>query len=181
MYFAGSNGGALRREGLYSSNLTTWRRQRKQGDLEALPKTSWPKGKKLDPSARRIAELEGENNNLKQKLKQAETIIDVQKNSRNTSEATGFNRREDMMHAAESLAHNVHVKKACKALGIPRASYYYYQKCKKDLACKRVSLTPPLALSEQEQQAVLDILHSERFLDRARMRFMQRCLMKEPT
>ena len=86
-----------------------------------------------------------------------------------------------MMHAAESLAHNVHVKKACKALGIPRASYYYYQKCKKDLACKRVSLTPPLALSEQEQQAVLDILHSERFLDKARMRFMQRCLMKEPT
>ena len=37
----------------------------------------------------------------------------------------------------------------------------------KDLACKRVSLTPPLALSEQEQQAVLDILHSERFLDKA--------------
>jgi len=35
-----------------------------------------------------------------------------------------------MMHAAESLAHNVHVKKACKALGIPRASYYYYQKAK---------------------------------------------------
>ena len=72
-----------------------------------------------------------------------------------------------MMHAAESLAHNVHVKKACKALGIPRASYYYYQQCKKDLSCKRVSLTPPLALSEQEQQAVLDILHSERFLDKA--------------
>ena len=42
-------------------------------------------------------------------------------------------------------------------------------------------MTPPLALSEQEQQAVLDILHSERFLDKARMRFMQRCLMKEPT
>ena len=76
----GQMGALLRREGLYSSNLTTWRRQRKQGDLEALsPKHRGPKAKKLDPSARRIAELERENNHLKQKLKQAETIIDVQK------------------------------------------------------------------------------------------------------
>lgn len=72
-----------------------------------------------------------------------------------------------MMRAAESLAQHVCIKKACKALGIPRASYYYYQKCKKDLSCKRVSSTPPLALSEQEQQSVLDIFHSERFLDKA--------------
>ena len=73
-----------------------------------------------------------------------------------------------MMHAAESLAQQVRIKKACKAPGIPRASYYYYQRCKKDFSCKRVSLTPPLALSEQEQQSVLDILHSERFCDKAR-------------
>ncbi len=76
----GQIGTLLRREGLYSSNLTTWRRQREQGTLEALsPKHRGPKAKKPDPSARRIAELERENNNLKQKLKQAETIIDVQK------------------------------------------------------------------------------------------------------
>ena len=72
-----------------------------------------------------------------------------------------------MMHAAESLAQNVRVKKACQALGIPRASYYYYQKCKKALSCERVYSAPPLALSEQEQQAVLAILHNERFLDKA--------------
>lgn len=72
-----------------------------------------------------------------------------------------------MMHAAESLARNVSIQKACKALDIPRASYYYYQKYKKDLFCKRVSSTPPLALSEQEQHVVLDILHSERFIDNA--------------
>lgn len=72
-----------------------------------------------------------------------------------------------MMRAAESLAQNVHVKKACKALGIPRASYYYYQKSKKTLSCKRGYSTPPLALSLQEKQAVLDILHSERFIDKA--------------
>lgn len=70
----------MRREGLYSSNLTTWRRQREQGTLEALsPKHRGPKVKNIDPSVRRIVELERENNQLKQKLKQAETIIDVQK------------------------------------------------------------------------------------------------------
>ena len=70
----------MRREGLYSSNLTTWRRQREQGTLEALsPKHRGPKVKNIDPSVCRIVELEWENNNLKQKLKQAETIIDVQK------------------------------------------------------------------------------------------------------
>lgn len=76
----GQIGALLRREGLYSSNLTTWRRQREQGTLEALsPKHRGPKAKNIDPSACRVAELEKENNRLKEKLKQAETIIDVQK------------------------------------------------------------------------------------------------------
>ena len=67
-------------EGLYSSNLTTWRRQRKHGALEALsPKHRGPKTKNIDPSVCRIAELEKENNRLKKELKQAATIIDVQK------------------------------------------------------------------------------------------------------
>ena len=71
------------------------------------------------------------------------------------------------MCTAESLAHNVSIQKACKALDIPRASYYYYQKCKNGIVKKRGYSTPPLALSEQEQQSVLDILHSERFIDKA--------------
>lgn len=61
-------------------NLTTWRRQRKQGALEALsPKHRGPKTKNIDPSVYRIAELEKENNRLKKELKQAATIIAVQK------------------------------------------------------------------------------------------------------
>jgi transposase len=76
----GQMGALLRREGLYSSNLTTWRRQQEKGALEALsPKHRGPKAKNMDPSVCRIAELEKENNRLKEKLKQAETIIDVQK------------------------------------------------------------------------------------------------------
>ncbi|TVL99635.1 MAG: transposase [Candidatus Brocadia sp. WS118] len=76
----GQIGALLRREGLYSSNLTTWRRQHKKGALEALsPKHRGPKAKNIAPSDRRIAELEKENRQLKEKLKQAETIIGVQK------------------------------------------------------------------------------------------------------
>ncbi len=76
----GQMGALLRREGLYSSNLTTWRRQQKKGALEALsPKHRGPRTKNMDPSVCRIAELEKENDRLKKELKQAATIIDVQK------------------------------------------------------------------------------------------------------
>ncbi len=76
----GQMGALLRREGLYSSNLTTWRRQRKQGALEALsPKHRGPRTKNMDPSACRIAELEKENARLKKELKQAAIIIAVPK------------------------------------------------------------------------------------------------------
>jgi len=76
----GQLGALLRREGLYSSNLITWRQQSEKGTLKALsPKKRGPKGKRPDPSARRIAELERENKRLEKKLRQAETIIEVQK------------------------------------------------------------------------------------------------------
>jgi transposase len=70
----------LRREGLYSSNLTTWRRQKEQGQLEALsPKKRGRKEKQKNPLAQKVAQLERENERLRRKLQQAETIIDVQK------------------------------------------------------------------------------------------------------
>ena len=76
----GQLGALLRREGLYSTNLITWRRQMEKGTLEALsPRKRGPKGKRPDPSARRTAEIERENQRLKKKLRQAETIIEVQK------------------------------------------------------------------------------------------------------
>jgi len=76
----GQMGALLRREGLYSSNLTTWQRQAERGTLEALsPKKRGPKEQKPDPSARRIAELEKENQKLRHKLRQAAMIIEAQK------------------------------------------------------------------------------------------------------
>jgi transposase-like protein len=76
----GQLGALLRREGLYSSNLTTWRRQRERGVLEGLsPKKRGRKAKPEDPKDRRIRELERETEGLQRRLKQAETIIEFQK------------------------------------------------------------------------------------------------------
>lgn len=76
----GQIGAMLRREGLYSSNLTAWRRQKKKGLLEALsPKKRGRKNKPKNPLADQVARLEKENQKLRKKLKKAETIIEVQK------------------------------------------------------------------------------------------------------
>ena len=76
----GQLGAFLRHKGLYFSNLTTWRRQRDEGLLDALsPKKRGRKGKEKNPLTQKVAELERENKRLKLKLKKAETIIDVQK------------------------------------------------------------------------------------------------------
>jgi transposase len=72
----GEIGALLRREGLYSSSLTSWRRQVHQG---LIPKKRGPVTQKADPSIRRTIELERENARLTHKLKQAELIIEVQK------------------------------------------------------------------------------------------------------
>ena len=72
----GQVGALLRREGLYASSLTLWRRQVNQG---LVPKKRGPLAQKTDPHVRRIAELERQNEKLAHKLKQAELIIDVQK------------------------------------------------------------------------------------------------------
>ena len=76
----GEIGVLLRREGLYSSHLTTWRRQREEGVLQALnPKKRGRKEKPKDPSAERIAQLEKENQRLKSRLRKTEIIIEAQK------------------------------------------------------------------------------------------------------
>ena len=74
----GQIGALLRREGLYSSHLTTWRRQRDRGLIQALsPKKRGRKRK--DELEREVARLQRENARLQASLEQAEMIIDVQK------------------------------------------------------------------------------------------------------
>ena len=76
----GEIGALLRREGLYSSHLSKWRRQRDTGALEGLrARKRGRKPRPVDPQAKRMAQLERENERLRRKLEQAETIIEVQK------------------------------------------------------------------------------------------------------
>ena len=76
----GQLGELLRREGLYSSLLSTWRRQRDEGVLAGLtPKRRGRKAKPKNPLAEKMARIERENERLKTKLRQAELVIDVQK------------------------------------------------------------------------------------------------------
>jgi transposase-like protein len=76
---AGAVGALLRREGLYSSHLATWRQQRKQGEFDAL--TAKKRGPKVvvSPLVKENRALQAANDRLTKKLKNAELIIEVQK------------------------------------------------------------------------------------------------------
>jgi transposase len=75
----GEIGALLRREGLYSSHLSTWRHQQRTGALNGLSPRK--RGRKLrrDPQAERITHLEREIGRLREELRTAHVIIDVQK------------------------------------------------------------------------------------------------------
>ncbi len=76
----GALGELLRREGLYSSHLSTWQKQRDEGVLAGLtPKRRGRKAKPKNVMADEVVRLGRENERLKTKLRQAELIIDVQK------------------------------------------------------------------------------------------------------
>ena len=70
----------LRREGVYSSSLSTWRRQRDAAETAALAPQK--RGPKVDPNraeALHIAQLTRENERLKRRLDNAMLVIEVQK------------------------------------------------------------------------------------------------------
>jgi transposase-like protein len=76
----GSLGTLLRQEGLYASNLNTWRHQRERGVLSALtPKKRGRKETVRDPLIVENEKLRRENERITNRLRQAEIIIDVQK------------------------------------------------------------------------------------------------------
>jgi transposase-like protein len=73
----GEIGALLRREGLYSSHLVTWRKQRETGALAGMrARKRGPKGRAEDP---RLKQQQREIARLQRQLKQAVTIIEIQK------------------------------------------------------------------------------------------------------
>jgi transposase len=88
----GELGALLRREGIYSSYLSRWRRARDRGELQALsPKKRGPKSAADSGLTKELAKLRRENERLRGRLAQAEAIIEAQKK---LSELLGLNPRE---------------------------------------------------------------------------------------
>ncbi|MGH9361463.1 MAG: IS3 family transposase, partial [Thermoanaerobaculia bacterium] len=166
---SGAIGGLLRREGLYSSHLVTWRRQREEGFLSALsPKRRGRRARERNPLARRVAELEGENRDLKKRIKEAETIIEVQKKPLGAlgTEPTGSREhRELVMTAVEEIQNLVGTARACDVLDVARASYYRWRDPQVEPPSPRLS--PPRTLSSPERRVVLETLNSQEFSDKA--------------
>jgi len=76
----GEIGALLRREGLYWSNLTNWRKQRERGELAGLRgKKRGPGRQEKNPLAERVRELERESLRLKRRAERAERIVELQK------------------------------------------------------------------------------------------------------
>ena len=78
---AGEVGALLRREGLYSSHLTTWRAARDRGELApgGTAKKRGPQATAPDPRDKRIAEQERQITRLTARAERAEAIAEIQK------------------------------------------------------------------------------------------------------
>jgi transposase len=76
---AGAVGALLRREGLYSSHLTTWRAARERGELVGAPIKRGPVRRVADPRDKRITELERERTRWQKRAERAEALVELQK------------------------------------------------------------------------------------------------------
>ena len=70
-----------------------------------------------------------------------------------------------MIDLVKQLSSYVGKKAACEGLEVPRATFYRHEIREKVESVDINQLPPPLALSREERRTVIDILHSDRFLD----------------
>lgn len=75
----GALGALLRREGLYSSHLTTWRAARDRGELAGASKKRGPVPQVSDPRDKKIADLERETVRWRKRAERAEALVEIQK------------------------------------------------------------------------------------------------------
>ena len=70
-----------------------------------------------------------------------------------------------MRQAADQLANHIGVKRACGALGVPRASLYRHRSRAKQTTPKSDRPIPRRALNPQEREEIIEVLNSDRFVD----------------
>ena len=113
----GEVGRLLRREGLYSSHLTAWRKARRKGSLRELAaKKRGAKPAERNPLDAKVRALEAQVARLEHELHTAHTILDVQGK---VAGLLGLPRtRNALLIAVQPLAAQVGVAPACQALGV---------------------------------------------------------------
>ncbi|MGO9319343.1 MAG: IS3 family transposase [Solirubrobacteraceae bacterium] len=164
----GEIGALLRREGLYSSILSEWRKQRDAGSLQAL---SRPRGRKRDdPRDAQIAGLRRRAERAEAELSKARRVIEVQGKRLcalgRVARAQGRQREHRAMieQTVDELTPLVGTRPACRALGASHATIYRRRRPPEPRP-RRPRRVPARALSDAEREAVLDVLHSPRFVD----------------
>ena len=160
----GEIGELLRREGLYSSHLSSWRKAAREGSLWGLAKKRGPRPSGGKREAKKVRKLERENARLREELRKARIIIRCPGKSCGAAgrEPRG---REALLSAARGLAGHVGVRAACKALGVARATFYCRRRPKTGQRQPRPA--PARALDATERAEVFGVLCSPRFADRA--------------
>ena len=160
----GEVGRLLRREGLYSSHLTAWRKARRKGSLRELAaKKRGAKPAERNPLDAKVRALEAQVARLEHELHTAHTILDVQ------GKVAGLGieprTRNALLMAAQPLAVRIGIMPACRALGVSRATFY--RRRRSTPGHRQPRPTPARALCETEREQVLDMLAGPRFVDRA--------------
>lgn len=163
----GELGALLRREGLYSSLLSIWRKQRDRGALNGL--TVKKRGRKRKHRLQiEIDELRREKERLKKKLETAELVIDFQKKTlRHAGDSAGRDAEQRArVTMVRELSRLTGIRRACETLAVPRVSYYREQNPKESSAAssRRSSFR---RIPDAKRSEVIEIMNSEEFQDLA--------------
>jgi hypothetical protein len=176
----------LRREGLYSSLLSTWRRERETGirrarySAEARTQIPGAIPRRRQPTNSAARMNASPNNYARPRLS-----LMFKKSGRAVGVADCDFRpgAQALMDAVSQLALTVGVESACDVLGVSRASFYRQRPLLGPMltaptVAPSVRPTPTRALSEDERKAVRAVLNSERFQDCRRLPSRPPCSMK---
>ena len=160
----GEVGRLLRREGLYSSHLTAWRKARRKGSLRELAsKKRGAKPAERNPLDAKVRARGASGSSAARVAHRAHDSGRAGKSCR----AAGIEprTRNALLMAAQPLAMRVGVVPACQALGVSRATFH--RRRRSTPGHRQPRPTPARALCEAERDQVLDVLAGPRFVDRA--------------
>lgn len=153
---------------IYAFTVSKWRKQRERALNEWLaPRKPGPKPQEPNPLEDRVAQLEKEKAQLERRLKQVESITELQKKRRDPgcSSESAREREQLLIAAAVELSERTSVVAACEVLGVSCVTFYRpcSRKAKPHSGCKKPARTRP----EEQWIQVLDVVHDERFVNKA--------------